>query len=325
LIDGNRRICYHPQYVLKELFLQEALKKGAWNQIINTVPEGLVCLWRLQDVNRYSMGDIARRDRLAGGLSQLKRFSQKYPFLLKKGFSNFTLLFLGVTGTFSSLPPIDTQKVVTSESAAPVQEKDTEAYAKELCLWQKDFSFFNDLDLQKKVVADRLPCQEVKKIAKATPLETSSVPSSQNEPKDESLDQEIREMTAGYPLEVMAPTIAEYDRDVAGLIVGIAKKESNWGKRVPVDANGKDCFNYWGFKGAGSRGVAMGHGCFGSPEEAVHAVGNRIAELVDIKKTSEPKNMIIWKCGSSCATHSPESVRKWISDVDLYYRKIAKN
>ncbi len=273
------------------------------------------------------MGDIARRDRLAGGLSQLKHFSQKYPFLLKKGFSNFTLLFLGVTGTFSSLPPIDTQNVISSEGKGgevkEVHEKDSTAYAKELCLWQKDFSFFNDLDLQKKVAVEDIPCKEVKEGVKIGSSENTV--SSQNMDKDQSLDQEIRDMTAGYPLEVMAPTIAEYDRNVAGLIVGIAKKESNWGKRVPVDVNGKDCFNYWGFKGAGSRGVAMGHGCFGSPEEAVHAVGNRIAELVDIKKTSEPKNMIIWKCGSSCATHSPESVRKWISDVDLYYRKIAKN
>lgn len=132
-------------------------------------------------------------------------------------------------------------------------------------------------------------------------------------------------MTAGFPIEIMAPVIAEYDREVAALIVGIAKKESNWGKRVPLDKDGADCFNYWGWKGAGARGVAMGHGCFGTPEEAVRAVGNRITELVEKRKTSEPKSMIVWKCGSSCATHSPESVRKWISDVDLYYRKIVQN
>ena len=71
--------------------------------------------------------------------------------------------------------------------------------------------------------------------------------------------------------------------------------------------------------------MAMGHGCFGSPEEAVQAVGNRIAKLVEMRQTSEPKNMIIWKCGSSCATHSKESVSKWIADVDLYYRQIVRN
>ncbi len=137
------------------------------------------------------------------------------------------------------------------------------------------------------------------------------------------LNTEIAFMTAGYPIELMAPAIARYDREVAALIVGIAKKESNWGKRIPRSDDGADCFNYWGFKGAGSRGVAMGHGCFGSPEEAVEKVGNRIAELVRLRSTSEPKNFTIWKCGSSCATHSDESVRKWVSDVDQYYRVLA--
>ena len=140
---------------------------------------------------------------------------------------------------------------------------------------------------------------------------------------DNLLNTEIVSMTAGYPIEYMSTSIAKYDRKVAALIVGIAKKESNWGKRVPRSDDGAGCFNYWGFKGAGSRGVAMGHGCFGSPEEAVEKVGNRIAELVELRSTSEPKNFTIWKCGSSCATHSPESVRKWVSDVDQYYRLLA--
>jgi hypothetical protein len=140
---------------------------------------------------------------------------------------------------------------------------------------------------------------------------------------DTDLSVTIREMTAGYPIEVMAPMIATYDRGVAGLIVGIAKKESDWGKHVPLDESGADCFNYWGYKGAGTRGVAMGHGCFGSPEEAVKAVGDRLQELVAIRETSTPTNMIVWKCGSSCRTHSDESVKKWISDVTLYYNRIA--
>ncbi len=131
-------------------------------------------------------------------------------------------------------------------------------------------------------------------------------------------------MVSGHPIEAMSEAIAMFDRDVAALIVGIAKKESNWGKRVPLDKNGLDCFNYWGFKGAGARGVAMGHGCFGTPEEAVEKIGNRLSELVKLRKTSEPANMVIWKCGSSCATHTKESVQKWISDVNLYYRQIAQ-
>ncbi|MBP9751383.1 MAG: hypothetical protein KBD19_00790 [Candidatus Moranbacteria bacterium] len=139
------------------------------------------------------------------------------------------------------------------------------------------------------------------------------------------LEAEIRALVSGYPIEAMATFIASYDREIAALLIGIAKKESDWGKRVPLDDVGKDCFNYWGYKGAGSRGIGMGHGCFGSPEEAVSTVGNRLAELVAIRNTSDPANMIIWKCGSSCAGHSPESVRKWIADVDLYYRKLARS
>lgn len=266
---------------------------------------------RPQAVDGYCMGECVRGGSINKRLSQLKHFWKKCPFSVKKGFSGFVFLFLGV-GVFPALPMIDT-KELTGGSETP--ENALVVNPEELCRWQKDFSFFNELVHDKKISGKEVLCSEEvsaeNAIAVATPAK-----------QDENLSTLIRDMATGYPLEVMAPAIAEYDRSVAALIVGIAKKESNWGKRVPVDALGADCFNYWGFKGAGSRGVAMGHGCFGSPEEAVHAVGNRIAELVEIRKTSEPKNMIIWKCGSSCATHSPESVRKWIADVDMYYRKI---
>jgi len=57
----------------------------------------------------------------------------------------------------------------------------------------------------------------------------------------------------------------------------------------------------------------------------VMAVGNRLRHLVEIRNTSDPKNMIVWKCGSSCAGHSDESVRKWIADVSLYYDRIASS
>ncbi len=139
------------------------------------------------------------------------------------------------------------------------------------------------------------------------------------------LEEEIRSLVSGYPIEAMAPFMASYDREIAALLVGIAKKESDWGEHVPLDAAGKDCFNYWGYKGAGTRGIGMGHGCFGDPEEAVRMVGDRLVELVSMRNTSDPENMIIWKCGSSCAGHSPESVRKWIADVSLYYDKLVRS
>lgn len=141
---------------------------------------------------------------------------------------------------------------------------------------------------------------------------------------DREFEERLRGIVVGYPIEAMIPSIVKYDRKVAALLIGIAKKESDWGKRVPLDAAGDDCFNYWGFKGAGERGIAMGHGCFGSPEEAVMRVGDRIVELSS-SRTTEPSRMIVWKCGSSCQGHSPESVAKWISDVKIYYDRIAKS
>ncbi len=192
-----------------------------------------------------------------------------------------------------------------------------------LCDWQRDYDFFTGTKKAEKAESS-VPCEEAFAKLMALPAEEAEKTASAPKSEHSLFEAELREIVAGYPIEAMVPAIAEYDREIAGLIVGIGKKESNWGKRVPRTDNGEDCFNYWGYKGAGTRGIAMGHGCFGDPTEAVHAIGNRLQELVELRRTSEPANMTIWKCGSSCATHSPESVRKWISDVDLYYREIAK-
>ncbi|MFZ1626184.1 MAG: hypothetical protein WAT81_00080 [Candidatus Moraniibacteriota bacterium] len=191
-----------------------------------------------------------------------------------------------------------------------------------LCDWQRDYRFFSRTPKTEKV--DTLPCEEAfLKTAKLALKEEPQPVASSASSEKQGFEQELRDIVSGYPIEAMVPAIAEYDRDIAGLIVGIAKKESNWGKRVPRTDTGDDCFNYWGYKGAGARGIAMGHGCFGEPAEAVHTIGHRLQELVAKRNTSEPASLIIWKCGSSCAGHSPESVRKWISDVDMYYREIA--
>lgn len=195
-----------------------------------------------------------------------------------------------------------------------------------LCDWQADYSFFTGNNVLSGK-ADRIPCEAALLTVKAEQASSDSTQHAEMSVLDQekrAFEAELREMLAGYPIEAMIPAIAHYERDIAGLIVGIAKKESNWGKRVPLDTKGADCFNYWGFKGAGARGIAMGHGCFGTAEEAVEAIGSRLQELVALRKTSEPKNLTVWKCGSSCATHSPESVRKWVSDVDLYFRAIAR-
>ncbi len=139
------------------------------------------------------------------------------------------------------------------------------------------------------------------------------------------LEKNVRKVVNGYPIEAMSPYIAEHKKVTAAFLVGIAKKESNWGKRVPVDKNGADCFNYWGYKGAGSRGVEMGHGCFGSPQEAIDIVGKRIDTLVDEYKFDTPEEFIVWKCGFDCSGHSNQSVKKWISDVKIYFNKVNRS
>ena len=136
------------------------------------------------------------------------------------------------------------------------------------------------------------------------------------------LEAQIRDITKDHPIEEMAPFIAKYDKKIAALIVGIARKESSWGLHSP-SKNGQTCYNYWGYKGRGSNGVAMGYGCFGSPEEAVDAIGGRISELVS-QNIDTPAEMVVWKCGRSCAaTGGQAAANKWIADVNVYYKRIA--
>lgn len=255
-----------------------------------------------------------------GKMSRLRIFLAELPIFRQSGLSRSAFLFLGFLTVFPALPEIKIDQAnfldagVSPEPVKVVIAENRE----ELCRWQKDFSLFSAVAKKGELSFEtELPCQNIAEDPLSALVPTVVSP-------DNDLEATIHTMVSGYPIAVMAPAIANYDRAVAALIVGIAKKESDWGKHVPLTPAGEDCFNYWGYKGAGSRGTAMGHGCFGSPEEAVTAVGNRLTQLVEIRQGSNPSSMIIWKCGSSCATHSPESVRKWISDVDIYYQKIAK-
>ncbi len=139
--------------------------------------------------------------------------------------------------------------------------------------------------------------------------------------KTEELEGEIMKIVAGSPMEKMAPLIAKEDRKVAAFLVGIAKKESNLGRRVPV-LNGKDCYNYWGYRGARDRMGSGGHTCFDSPEDAIATVGGRLKRLVQ-SDVDTPAEMVLWKCGSNCAKDA--GAKKWISDVDTYFNKIENN
>ncbi len=141
--------------------------------------------------------------------------------------------------------------------------------------------------------------------------------------KKQEMEAVMQEMLAGYPMEQMIPAILEKDPQTIAFLVSIAKKESNWGKRSPKH-NEMDCFNYWGYKGPNRVGSG-GHSCFESPEEAVDIVAKRITYLVEEQQLDTPAKMIVWKCGSTCAGHSRFGVRKWISDVSLYFKKLTSN
>lgn len=139
--------------------------------------------------------------------------------------------------------------------------------------------------------------------------------------KKEKLEMEIRNLVKGTPIEKMASYIAEKDKKTAAYLVAIAKKESNWGKRKPV-LDGKDCYNYWGYRGQSERMGSGGHTCFDNPRQAVNVVSRRISELIRQNNVQSAKNMIVWKCGYSCEGHSEKGVKKWIKDVDYYSQKI---
>ena len=124
------------------------------------------------------------------------------------------------------------------------------------------------------------------------------------------------DLTKGHPIETMASEIAKKDKIVAAFLVGIAKKESDWGKHSPKK-NGKDCFNYWGYKGNYNL-TDSGYSCFDSPDQAVKVVGGRIEELIS-QRINTPERMVVWKCGRTCAGHDPAGVKKWISDVSSYF------
>mgnify|MGYP001107041513 CR=1 FL=1 len=135
-------------------------------------------------------------------------------------------------------------------------------------------------------------------------------------------EKQLQEMVEGYPIEKMVPEIARKDRTVAAFMVAIAKKESNWGKRVPV-LDGQDCFNYWGYRGIRDRMGTGGHTCFDSTKDAVDTVAKRISTLVEEYGRNTPSEMVVWKCGSDCeVTGGQAAANKWISDVAMYFNEL---
>jgi hypothetical protein len=150
---------------------------------------------------------------------------------------------------------------------------------------------------------------------------TFNVSTIEKEETPTELEDAIARVLIGTPMEKMIKSISKQDKTVAAFLVGIALKESGFGKHVPV-LNGQDCYNYWGYRGKRSRMGTGGHTCFDSPEDAVETVGKRLHTLAIKQKRNTPQKMLIWKCGSSCATHSPVGVAKWVSDVSIHFNKI---
>lgn len=146
-----------------------------------------------------------------------------------------------------------------------------------------------------------------------------SIKATENISKDSLKETGYREMVSGHPMEAMVPFISQEDDSVAAFLIGIAKKESDWGTHSPKK-DGRECYNFWGYKG-GYNVTEGGYSCFDSPEQAVAVVGARIQELIT-KNIDTPARMVVWKCGNaSCEGHDPMAVKKWIVDVRTYYDK----
>lgn len=139
--------------------------------------------------------------------------------------------------------------------------------------------------------------------------------------KAEELESEIMAIVKGTPMEEMAPLIAKKDRKVAAFLVGIAMKESGFGKHAPV-LDGENCFNYWGYRGIRERMGTGGHTCFENPQDAIDTVGGRLERLVKTD-VDTPEEMVLWKCGSACS--QDPNAGKWINDVTINFNKLIKD
>ena len=90
---------------------------------------------------------------------------------------------------------------------------------------------------------------------------------------------------------------------------------------MPV-LKGQDCYNYWGYRGIRERMGTKGHTCFDSRQDAVDTVSKRLETLVNKQKLNTPSKLVVWKCGSACSSDNLRDVKKWISDVELYFSRL---
>ncbi len=168
-----------------------------------------------------------------------------------------------------------------------------------------------------------LESYKIETLCRTTYKKLPEKPELEEKPEITKLEKELENILKGTPMEAMVDTISRQDKTVAAFLVGIAFKESKFGIYSPKK-NGSECYNYWGFKGR-TNTTAGGYSCFSSPEEAVEIVGQRLQKLVQKNNLNTPSKMTVWKCGRSCAGHSPESVRKWVSDVSIHFNPINRS
>lgn len=195
-------------------------------------------------------------------------------------------------------------------------------------IWNTAPFYYADASIEKEVVARSSRSQLfgqgsflIEKQKKEVSFSDQVLSQSQGmeNPKEIALKNQLYEIVGEAPMKEMVPFISKRDGKVAAFLVGIAKKESSFGLASP-SKDGQDCFNYWGYKGAGGRGVGMGYACFESAEEAIKVVGDRIEVLVN-KNRNTPSLMVdTWKCGTSCK--GDPGAPGWVSTVALYFNQI---
>lgn len=153
--------------------------------------------------------------------------------------------------------------------------------------------------------------------------EDTSVPKENLPIVEGAYEAAVKEMVKGYPIEKMLPYLFQKDPTVAAYYIAIAKVESNWGKRVPV-YKGQDCYNYVGYRGQRKLMGSGGHTCFNSRKDAVDTISKRIDTLINEYDRKTPAQMVVWKCGSSCAGHG-SSAQRWIDHVGGYFYELTKH
>lgn len=137
-----------------------------------------------------------------------------------------------------------------------------------------------------------------------------------------AFETKIRELVGDTPIKQMAPFIAKEDPLVAAMFIAIARKESSWGTRVPVN-NGKDCYNYVGFRLKTDKMGSAGHSCFATPKEGFERTAKRIKDLIYKENMITAQKMVSpWKCGYRPDLDDPQAVQKWVSDVDSILKEV---